>query len=494
LEQSPIEAPRPLDSPILAMAALLLCIVLSLTLRIAAPSDIYDNDQPGPIAHIVDVAVNDQWLMQRQPSGRLATKPPMYPWLGGLAVKAIGRYDEWVFKLPIILAFLVTTGLILDLARRELGLTLGCLAAMFWVANYHVFKLMYTARTDMLVTMWIVLGLWCVQRVRDHWRQDAVSGVPIYLIAIFWLSVAAGLLTKGPPAFLPAVWLVMCIVIDRAWLRSRPVLQIVGLVAAGGLALAWLVPALRAYPEWIENINREVADRVAGTGSGSDRGQSSRFEILAYFFGRFAPWGVLAVLACVEIWRKGTGGWRQRLRHPLVWCVAWTALVLVVFMIPAGRRADYILPAYAGAAILAAWVVGEAVGERGRWVLALARFVALTLAVALGVYQISFSAAAKTRAGEHLHQLVRQAKRLSFGRPIAVYRAGYTPVQALLGRNDLMDSSALARLESGGVLITSEAAWEAVEERFADRATILSETPKLPESNVTLLLIDIAPD
>ena len=79
------------------------------------------------------------------------------------------------------------------------------------------------------------------------------------------------------------------------------------------------------------------------------------------------------------------------------------------------------------------------------------------------------------------------------GRPIAVYRVGYTPVQALLGRNDPMDETALDRLDGGGVLITSEAAWDEVDERFAGRATEIDATPTLPESNTALLLVDIAP-
>jgi 4-amino-4-deoxy-L-arabinose transferase-like glycosyltransferase len=475
------------------MAAVLLCIALSLALRIAAPSDIYDNDQPGPIAHIVDVAVNDQWLMQRQPSGQLATKPPMYPWLGGLAVKAIGLFDEWVFKLPIIVAFLVTTGLIFDLARRELGATLACVAAAFWVANYHVFKLMYTARTDMLLTMWIVLGLWCVQRMRVHWRRDVGSLIPVLLIVVFWLSIAAGALTKGPAAIIPMLWLILWIAVDRAWLRCRPALQVVGLALAAALALAWLIPVLRAYPEWRDNMNREVAERIAGTGSGEKR-DTSMLAIPAYFFARFAPWSVLAALGAFEVFRKGTGRWWERLRHPLVWCVAWVLLVLIIFMIPQGRRADYILPAYAGGAILAAWVVGEAARERGPWVLALAAAAVLGVTFALGVYQINYSPAAKTGAGERIYQIVRSAKRLSFGRPIVVYEVGYTPVQTLLGRNDPMDERALDRLEEGGVLITSEAAWEAVEERFGNRAMVIDKTAGLPQSNVVLLLVNVEPN
>ena len=74
-------------------ATLVVLIVLLLAVRMLAPSDVYDNAQPGPMAHTIDVAVNGQWLMQREPSGELATKPPMYPWLAAMGVIATGLTD-----------------------------------------------------------------------------------------------------------------------------------------------------------------------------------------------------------------------------------------------------------------------------------------------------------------------------------------------------------------------------------------------------------------
>ncbi|MDP6057306.1 MAG: glycosyltransferase family 39 protein, partial [Pirellulaceae bacterium] len=150
-------------------------LVLSVSLRVAAPSDLFDNDQSVPIAHVVDVAANGNWLMQRDPAGRLATKPPMYPWLGALAVRITGRTDEWTFKLPVVLAFGVVAALVFDLARHTMDARTAALATAFWAANFQVFKLMFTARTDMVLTMWIVVGLWSVQRQRPRWHSRGVG-------------------------------------------------------------------------------------------------------------------------------------------------------------------------------------------------------------------------------------------------------------------------------------------------------------------------------
>jgi len=354
-----VDTPQPARCAGAGLAVVGLAALL-IVLRVGGFSDLYDNAQPGPIAHTIDITVNGQWLMQREPSGETATKPPLYPWITAICVKVIGRTDEWVFKLPIIVSFLGMTWLVWDLARRSLGTPWGCVAAAFWIANAHVFKLAYTARTDMMLTLWIVLGVWSEQLQREHWAPEAPvrRGRSLGLIAVFWLSVGLGLLTKGPPALLSVAWLVGVIAWDRAWKRCRMAWQVIGLLAASGMMAAWLVPALRAYPSWQDNIRREVTERITGEGSGSRR-HTPLLAMPAYFLGRFFPWSVLCVIGAIT-WRKLLKG------RGIGWTFGWIALVIGVFMIPKGKRADYILPSYAAGAVLAAAMVQASVRAGGR--------------------------------------------------------------------------------------------------------------------------------
>lgn len=537
-----------------AMAALV-------TLRIAGPSDLYDNDQPGPVAHIVDVAVNDQWLMQRQPSGKLATKPPMYPWLGAIAVKATGVTNEFVFKLPILIAFVMTTVVVLDLGRRSLGMEGGWLAAGAWACNFHVFKLLYTARTDMLVAMWAAIGLWCVMWLREEWHDHGnmnphpgplpegerarASVRATACVAALWLSIAACALTKGPPAILPILFLLVMVTIDRAWRRCHPWLHAAGAAIAVALVLAWLVPALRAHPQWLTNIRTEVSDRITGINAPRSR-DTWAIAMPGYFVARFAPWSVLTTLAAIPI----VVAWRQRRRHPIDWALLWTLIVLLVFTIPKGRRADYLAPAYPAAAVLAAWVILQAVRHAGALrvvthlalgatllgamaivtlkparagdavvsALAIAAFLValiglwrlhrrrydqaaalacLALACGLGVYQLAMSGAAKDATPRELATVIAKAQRQSaaHGWPIASYQVGYTPVQALLGRNDPMDDRALepVRRGAGGVLIVGKRVWEATATDLMPRSRVLHVTRPLSESDVQLMVVAVEP-
>ncbi len=532
---------------------LLLCFLA--TARIAAPSDVYDNDQPGPMMHILDVAVNGNWLLQSEPTGRLATKPPMYPWLGALVVKATGWTSETALKLPSLMAFGVVTLVVFDLGRRALGVQAGCIAAAFWAANYHAFKLLYTARTDMLLTMCIVVGVWAVQRQRERWATERMSD--LRSIVLFWLMLTAGLLTKGPAALLIVIWLAVAMVIDgwAGWMphrRARLGWQVGVAIVVLLPAVSWLWATLEAYPDWTASIRSEVADRISGSGSGEHR-DTAMLAMPAYFVLRFGPWSGLFVIGAIGLLlsrfdRRTDAAVTERLALAR-WTIVWVALVLIFFMIPQGRRADYLLPSYAGAAVMAAalvdasqrreglhralthillgatliggiaaivmyttapaknsWallcgIIGVVSGAVGLLAVHRRRYDrgavagAFAMVAILGVYQNAMSSNAKSQAGEHIHTLVREAASLQTqtNAPLAFYDVGYTPVQPLLGRHQPTDERALASVADGGVLIASRRSWGHVTERFGGRATIVLETPKLPESGVSLILARILP-
>ena len=547
------------------LAALVLLIVLLLFVRMVGPSDVYDNAQPGPMAHTIDVAVNGQWLMQREPSGELATKPPMYPWLAAMGVIITGLTNEWVLKLPSIIAFLVVTVVVYDLGRRSLGLSGGVLAAAMWACNYHAFKLMYTARPDMLVTMFIVIGVWSVQLQRKAWSVGGLSSIRgrpgVWLIVVFWLAVAGALLTKGPPAMLAIAWLCIAVVSDGAWRRSRPAWQTLGLVVAVAIVGAWFIPMLKAYPQWMDNINREVVERTTGTGSGAHR-NTPVLAIPAYFLGRFAPWSLLCVLAAVTFHR-----WRSHLRASvspanLQWTLWWIGLVLVVFMIPKGRRADYILPAYVGGSVLAAAMIMQAGDEIGRWhrvvgvflgaigvivivavpvclhslfpgvmelpaiipfagqgatgvvlVCVVVMFVAymvihsyrryriramgavFVVAGLLGVHHFGYSRAAKTHGGDYVHSVVQQTRIAAEATslPVVFHDIDKTPVESLLGSNQVNGKSFPTIGTEGALLVTSGRAWAEHEGSYASRADVLIQTAQVPEAKVKLTVVRIEP-
>jgi 4-amino-4-deoxy-L-arabinose transferase-like glycosyltransferase len=327
-----------------AVGVVLLFAAAMLGLRIAGPSDIDDNDQPGPLSHIVDVAVNGQMLMQHDPAGRAATKPPMYPWLGAAGVWLTGATDEWVLKLPLLTATVVITLVVFDLARRKAGSWAAAIAAVAWLTNFHVLKLSYTARTDMLVGMWIAVALWCVELQRQGWNRRALADgrrSSLWLIGLFWLCVAGGALTKGPPVALAIIWLVGAVAMARHRWASRPAWQLAGLIGAVGLVLAWAWPTIALHPDYLATIQAEVVDRTTGQGTGGHR-NTMMLAVPLYFVRSFAPWSIpaAAVMVAAVVWLARSLSWRRtnRVRALRAWAVmrqigwpAWWMLLVIVF-------------------------------------------------------------------------------------------------------------------------------------------------------------------
>lgn len=376
-------------------------LALTLLFRVAGPSDIDDNNQPGPLSHILDVAVNGHMLLQHDPAGRLATKPPLYPWLGAAGVAVTGSTDEWALKLPLLAATLVITLVVFDLAHRKAGPWAALIAAAAWITNFHVMKLCYTARTDMLVSMWIAVALWSVEVQCAGWRarnsSDNERRSSLALIALFWLCVAAGALTKGPAVLLPILWLAGRIVVAKRWRGSRLGWQVAGLVLCLGLVAAWIVPTVSHYPEYRETVRAEVADRTTGQGTGAHR-STPMIAVPLYFVRSFAPWSIAAsavVLAALTALGRAVA-WRQSNRlaalrawwrvRQIGWPAWWVLLVIVFFAIPQGRRADYLVPAYVGGAVAVGWLVVLAQSRADGWrVLVHLLFGAMTiLGIALG--------------------------------------------------------------------------------------------------------------
>jgi len=160
-------------------------------------------------------------------------------------------------------------------------------------------------------------------------------------------------LTKGQVAAAVALSAVALeAVFRKSW---RPITDLwpwFGLPMAAGIFALWFNAAYRAGGEtfWETLVGNELMARVAGTG---ERAQNARpiWYFVPVFLGRFLPWSAALVLAAPRWWKEGL--FRPARRHPFLAPAAWTIGIFLVFSIPKGKRPDYILPAFAPAAV---WV------------------------------------------------------------------------------------------------------------------------------------------
>jgi 4-amino-4-deoxy-L-arabinose transferase-like glycosyltransferase len=294
-------------------------------------------------------------------------KPPLYYWIvalpGALGGGTVTALDV---RLPAALA---ATGCVLGFAAlgrycgrwRE-----GLLAAVILATVAHFTWLARIGRIDAPLTLTTGIAasagfLALRQRpLRSPLGERRASGG--FFLAVAYLATVAGILLKGPVGFIlpaaalagyllgegewPALWEV------RAWLTLVRRLGLWwGLPLVVVLALPWFVAAdedtggelFRVF-FWYHNVERAL-------GGGHLRSNPWWFYG-PQFIVDFLPWSPFVVGMAVLAWRRGLLRDDPLARFGLAWFVG----VLTVLSCARFKRADYLLPAYPGAALFLACV------------------------------------------------------------------------------------------------------------------------------------------
>lgn len=435
-------------------AASIAALVWLLAARIAGPSDLWDQAQPRTISYTTDIVVRGDWILPIEAGEFPATKPPLFNWLAAPAVRAFGFACEPAHKAPSIAALVVVFGMLvvagnrLDrMVDRERAARLGWYAAMAYVASYPAFKLGYLARPDMLLVLLTLVG-WCAATMLltgpPPLRRGAARAA---LAAAFWIFTGLAALTKGPAAvILPLHALVAARTIHGTFRAAAPLGWTWGPLLAVAMPLAWVAAVWRIDAAHVRSVLwfDEIFGRVTGLGDeGSRRGPVDLVlglpSMPAYFLVRFLPWSLLATGAAVALLRRRDGGplWRRRGREgaALLDAIAFVAVVLAFFTFSAGKRADYLAPALAPAALLAAWMIRR-VERRFAWAGAVAIALALVALAALTVNGLRTPRHAPGPGfGDDVIRFAHEAQRIIEAEPHALVCVWTlrTHVQALMG-------------------------------------------------------------
>jgi 4-amino-4-deoxy-L-arabinose transferase-like glycosyltransferase len=326
-------------------------------------------------------------------------KPPLYYWLVAGAAQLFGRpVDTWTVRLPAAASgFCCVLGLFwfgCHIGRARAGL----IAATVLATAIHFTWLARIGRIDMPLTLVIGIALtsfylgWKSAGGQGVYSQTSASrssstSLPSGpwkswgLYTLGYVAVGVAILLKGPiGAVLPAVvitaWLAWERELPAPW-RFRGWLQLVrrlglwwGLPMTLGLALPWFIWAsvqtggALEKSLWYHNIIRAVG----GT-------EGMRARPLLFYIPRFAvdflPWSLLLPAGLVYFFRAQR--WRQD--SEVRFGAVWLAAMLLTLSCAGFKRADYLLPAYPGAALL----LGCA-GER--WLLASKKPLRLAISLA----------------------------------------------------------------------------------------------------------------
>jgi 4-amino-4-deoxy-L-arabinose transferase-like glycosyltransferase len=281
-------------------------------------------------------------------------KPPLYYWLvAALARLRGGTVEALDVRLPAAAAALLCVAAIfagLSLRRnRTVG---GWLAGVVLATALHFTWLARIGRIDMPLTLCITLTLGGLYLGRG---REGVTGA--FLLLMAYLALVAGVLLKGPIAVvLPATVMIAALLLEHG--PPSPRRRHVWNATLRDLGLWWglLLVALLTLP-WFWWANWETHGDFArvffwhhnferGYG-GSNLRSNPWWFYFPQFCGDFLPWSLL--LPPALWWWIRRRGWRtdQEARFGLCWFVG----IFFVLSCARFKRADYLLPAYPGAAV-----------------------------------------------------------------------------------------------------------------------------------------------
>jgi 4-amino-4-deoxy-L-arabinose transferase-like glycosyltransferase len=272
-------------------------------------------------------------------------KPPLYYWLSAACGAPFGHVTPFAARLPAALSAVCCVLLVFAFARREAGPRAAFVAAVVLATANHFVAIGRTARIDVPLALAVSASLFAFYRgARDG--------------ATWWFAlsaVAAGcaVLLKGPVALalvgpVAVAWLLL----ERfsAPPEARPRLSfahaLLGIAVVALVAGPWFAWAHFATDGeftrvffWYHNVSRFAGDADA---------------LAVHPWWYYGPRGALALmpwalLAPLVVWAFRSGFWRES--APFRFGCAWCAVMVCVLSAAQFKRADYLLPAFPGAAL-----------------------------------------------------------------------------------------------------------------------------------------------
>jgi 4-amino-4-deoxy-L-arabinose transferase-like glycosyltransferase len=340
---------RPRLVPLLSVTALVFLFFFHLGAR-----DLVSSHEARAAQNAQRMLVTGAWGLPTLFDGQADyQKPPGFYWFAAvIGWLNGGTVTPWVARLPAALSA-VGTVLVVYAFLRSAGYTTAALvAATVLATSNHFVAIGRTARIDVPLTCAVTVSLLSYYRAIVARAPDQVN-VPRATGWVFLSALAAGwaVLLKGPVALALIGPVAAAFAVLEQFSEHRPRLgvrsAVLGVLVTAGVAAPWFI--------WVNSATDGEFSRVFFWHHNIERftGES---EALAshpwwYYGPRLAlallPWAL--PLPLLLVWGFYSGAWRQD--RVFRFGVVWLVLMVVVLSAARFKRADYLLPAFPGAAL-----------------------------------------------------------------------------------------------------------------------------------------------
>jgi 4-amino-4-deoxy-L-arabinose transferase-like glycosyltransferase len=339
-----------------------LVAALVAVLRLSDVPDLDAGDQKKTAQYLLHLWQGGSWALPLEQGSIFPTKPPLFVWLGALAAMVVGGPTDLALRLPSAVAGVLLAVMTAHMAMLLRNVGSGFVAGLAVITTPLFLKLVGFGRPDMVLCLCITASLWAWTALR------AGRGSRPFLRVVFWGALGLGVLAKGPVG--PAVVLgaiALTLLWTGAWRSRRCLRPARGALLFFAIVLAWFIPAV--VEGGTEFLRIQVLDEVVQR-TFDPEGRGARphgaGSFLAETAGRFLPWTLFLPAAVAATWTDLRASRKRRdgdQRGPLL-PAAWLLAALLVFLVPAQKRADYAMAFLPAAAILVGMAFASANEDR----------------------------------------------------------------------------------------------------------------------------------
>ena len=315
-------------------------------------------------------------------------KPVGIYWLQALSVSALSTPEAreiWAYRVPSLLGGIFAVLLTCWGGARLFDRTTGLVAAALMASSLILVVEANIAKTDAALLASIVAMQICLGRLYVGAKPGAASdtfAVPGPLALLFWVTLGASLLIKGPVGLMVATLTIATLCLwDRRWAWLRRLSPLPGMVILIAIVLPW------ASAIWQLTDGAFFTEAVLG-----DMGK----KVVSGQESHGAPPGYFTVLSIVTFWPGSLflipgliWAWSNRHERAVRFLIAWIAPAWIVFELIPTKLPHYTLPLYPALAIMCAggivaWTKHSISVSKAAWVGGLLWFIAaLGLAVVM---------------------------------------------------------------------------------------------------------------
>lgn len=305
----------------------------------------------------VSMIESGNWSLPDVYANEFSYKPPLYHWMVSVFSLPIGHVTEFTARLPSALAFILLCAFSLFFFGRRTKFHLAFVSVLLCVTCFELHRAAITARVDMLLTFFIVSGLYSLY----EWENTLeLKGLP----PLIPILLGCAILTKGPvgvilPLFVFFVYLLL--------LQKYSLLKIVKSVFFIGfsslfLPSLWYISAYqRGGSDFLavtlaENFGRFLHINIPNINYDLGHRVPFYYNFLTLLWGSL-PWTLLAVFALFGFNFNKTKETFKNFPHNLlsrlkkmdkVKLFSLVAIICIVFFycIPSSKRSVYLMPVY----------------------------------------------------------------------------------------------------------------------------------------------------